>query len=183
MRAFVAIEIPETGVIDAIVGFQGELKETLADIKLVERQNLHLTVRFLGEITQAQAEQTKQLLRSLELPRTDVELAGAGAFPNVARPNVVWVGIDQHAAGVTTIANDVIQSLKGMGQTDDRPFSPHLTVARVRSSRGADKLEACIGLNSSRRFGRSSLLSIKLKSSVLTPSGPVYSDEGEFPLK
>lgn len=182
MRVFAALEVPGQ-VLDALAAFQGELFRTGADLKLVERENLHFTVRFLGEISEGDASEAKARLGSLSVKGELAEVRGAGAFPNLSGPRVVWAGIAKgDEEKVTSIARAVADSLAGIGEADTRPFVPHLTVARVRSGRNAAELSRAIRLSSDRPFGGVTFRELKLKSSRLTPEGPIYSDLGVFPL-
>lgn len=184
MRAFVALEIPSEHVLSKIVEFQQELSKCGADIKLVERQNLHFTVKFLGEVSEAEADEAGRRLERLGLSCVEVTVMGVGAFPSVTRPNVVWVGV---AAGgrelITHLAEDAIGALEGIGKEEQRGFQPHLTLARVRSGRNREALSSWVRRRSDVTFGTVRLSEIKLKSSVLTPRGPVYSDVGVYQLK
>jgi len=171
-------------VLDSMVRFQGEISGLGADVKLVERENLHFTVKFLGEINEAQASQACSRLSKLPLKRMTVEVRGAGAFPSVPRARVVWAGVaGENVRLVSSFASDVISALDGIGERDDRPFQAHITLGRVRSPRGLRELGDLLVRNSDRVFGTAELTELKLKSSVLTPKGPVYSDVGVFPLQ
>jgi len=182
MRAFVALEVPGT-VLESLVAFQGEIKEVGADLKLVERENLHFTVKFLGEITEAQAAQVKSRLLGLNLKGAEVEVRGAGAFPSPSSPRVVWAGVArQDEALVSSAAEAVISSLEGIGERDERPFRAHITLGRMRSQRNSRQLSELLAKNRDRVFGRARLGELKFKSSTLTRSGPVYSDLGAYPL-
>jgi 2'-5' RNA ligase len=182
LRAFVAIEIPNPAL-DSLVGFQEELRATGADVKLVERQNLHFTVKFLGEISESQAAEVGSRLGNLVLKGMDVEVRGAGAFPNPSRARVVWAGVSrEHEALVDPVAQQVIDSLEGIGEQDDRPFRAHVTLGRVRSDRNFHHLEQFLRENSDRPFGVVRLSHLKFKSSVLSPGGPAYTDLGDYPL-
>jgi 2'-5' RNA ligase len=183
LRAFVALEIPDPRILDALVGMQSQLKQTGADLKLVERQNLHFTVKFLGEISDSKASEADSRLKSLRLAGAEVEVKGVGAFPNSARPNVVWVGVArEHEGLVSSIAQPVIGALEGIGEPDRRPFEAHLTLARMRSRSGSESLTSVLRTNAERSFGVVRLTKLKLKSSNLTPRGPIYTDVGEYPL-
>jgi 2'-5' RNA ligase len=182
MRAFVALEVPRS-TLDLLASFQKELGAAGADLKLVERENLHFTVKFLGEISEAQAREADSRLRGLRLGALNVELKGVGAFPAPARPRVIWAGVSrEHESLFLPAATEVIRSLEGIGERDDRPFRPHLTLARVRSGRNVEELQGAIRRNADRSFGTARLESLKLKSSRLTPQGPVYTDLGEYRL-
>ena len=182
MRAFVAIEIP-VDVVDPLTQAQRELEATGADIKLVERENLHLNLKFLGELSDADASEAKSRLGRLALKSAEVAVRGVGAFPTIARPRVVWAGIaPEDEPLVIPIARGVISALEGIGERDDRPFRAHITLARVRSNRNVPQLTEVLHRFAGMEFGKVGLREIKLKSSTLTPSGPVYRDEGVYHL-
>jgi 2'-5' RNA ligase len=183
LRAFVALEISEPKVLDALVAFQLEMSRTGSDLKLVERENLHFTVKFLGEITETQAKDADSRLKRLHLSPAQVEVRGVGAFPNIGSPNVVWVGVPEAQEGlVVQIAKPAIEALEGIGESEHRPFRAHATLARLRSRREPRELASLLSANSDRDFGPLALKDLKLKSSVLSPSGPTYSDVGVYPL-
>ena len=183
MRLFVALDLPGP-VLDALVRFQRELTATGADIKQVERENLHFTVKFLGEVAEAAAAEAKSRLAALPLQGAEVELRGVGAFPDRLRPRVVWAGVSRaHSLLIEPIAKEVSAALEGIGESDTRPFQAHVTLARVRSPKNARGLSALIGEASEVSFGPVKLTELKLKSSRLTPAGPVYSDIGVYRLR
>lgn len=184
MRAFVALEIPSEQVLEELVRFQHEVAESGADLKLVERENLHFTVKFLGEISEEQARQADRRLAALTLHAVDITVRRVGAFPGGGRPRVVWAGVAQEEqAALSGLAASAIGALEGIGERDERGFQPHVTLARVRSERNRESLIALIRRNSEREFGRARLVELKLKSSVLTPRGPFYKDLGVYSLR
>ena len=163
---------------------EDELKQTLADIKVVEKENLHFTVKFLGEIPDSVVDEVDKRIGALALQRMEVDVRGLGAFPDVRRPRVVWAGVAPHdVAPVSKSGQQVIDALEGVGKSDERGFSPHITVARVRSPRNHDALAAVIRACSTRDFGRTAITALKLKSSSLTPNGPTYRDVREYALQ
>jgi 2'-5' RNA ligase len=183
MRAFVAIEIPNPQVMERLVALEKELEDTRADLKIVERENLHYTVKFLGEITDAQREEVDRRLRALKLAKASITAKGVGAFPSPSRPRVVWVGVAEgDSQKMDAIASPVIRALVGIGEQDDRPFQAHLTVARVRSGTNKQNLGRLLSEGRDRVFGPVEITEFKLKSSVLTPTGPIYSDVGVYSL-
>lgn len=184
VRAFLALEITDENVLDSMVAAQKALAEIGADLKIVERQNLHFTVKFLGDISDSQAKEVDSRLRKLTLRGSTVQVKGIGAFPNASRPNVIWVGVAQEDEGrVLPIAQPVIAALEGIGKEDNRPYRPHATIARVRSSRNIQSLAEVIHSNEYTVFGNTSISALKLKSSALTSSGPVYTDLQEYELQ
>ena len=184
MRVFVALDVPDPGVIDCIVALQHNLAAMRADLKLVERENLHFTVKFLREISESQAKEASSRLGSLKLSAADVTVMGVGAFPGFARPSVIWVGL---APGddvkVNPIAIAVRRALDGIGESDTRPYVAHVTIARVRSGRNRDALGTFLRENAGRNFGAVKLDRLRLVSSRLTPGGPVYTDLEVFSLQ
>ena len=183
MRAFVALEMSGP-VVDALTEFQGALSSTGADIKLVERENLHFTVKFLGEIPESAVEEVDGRMHGLALRRLEVSVRGLGAFPDLRRPRVVWAGVAaQDLPSVTSCGQQVIDALEGIGESDDRGFHPHITLGRVRSPRNVEALSSAIRENSAKEFGRSTISALKLKSSGPTPSGPIYRDVREYALQ
>ncbi|TLY05605.1 MAG: RNA 2',3'-cyclic phosphodiesterase, partial [Thaumarchaeota archaeon] len=119
-----------------------------------------------------------------ELGRAAVTLEGVGAFPSSVHPNVIWAGVAQADRGkIVPMAERVIAELRGIGEEDSRPFEPHITLARVRSAAKREALVSFLQLNATRKFGSAELTHLKLKSSELTPRGPVYADVGVYPLR
>lgn len=161
-----------------------ELKQTRADIKLVETENLHFTVKFLGEIPDSAIADVDARVRALALRKMEVNVRGLGAFPDVRRPRVIWAGVaSQDLGAVTSSGQRVIDALEGVGESDDRAFHPHITLARVRSPRNHEALAAVLRDYTTRDFGRTPITTLKLKSSSLTPSGPIYRDVKEYTLQ
>lgn len=161
-----------------------ELKATRADLKLVERENLHFTVKFLGEIPDSLVDEVDRRLRTLAMHRMEVDVRGLGAFPDVRRPRVVWAGVaPQDAKAISRSGQQVIDALEGIGESDERGFHPHITVARVRSPKNHEALVAVLRDCSTKEFGRTPITALKLKSSSLTPKGPTYRDIKEYALQ
>lgn len=161
-----------------------ELKQTRADVRLVERENLHFTVKFLGEVPESVVEEIDGRMRKLALRRMEVDVRGLGAFPDVRRPRVVWAGVSPHdMAPITSSGQRVIDALEGVGESDERGFHPHITVARVRSPRNVEALASLLRDYSAKDFGRTAITALKLKSSTLTPAGPSYRDIKEYTLQ
>jgi 2'-5' RNA ligase len=161
-----------------------ELKQTRADIKLIEKENLHFTVKFLGEIPDNMMEEIDKRIKTLALKKMEVDVRGLGAFPDAKRPRVVWAGVAPHdLAAVSSSGQQVIDALEGVGESDERGFHPHITLGRVRSPRNHEALVAVLRDCSTKDFGRTPITALKLKSSSLTPNGPTYRDVREYELQ
>ncbi len=183
MRAFLAFDLsPE--VIASLVRAQSELRDTRADVGVVAPENLHFTVKFLGDVSEDVVNTIDERVAGLGLTSFEATLAGLGAFPDLRRPRIVWAGVSQADEPVITErAQAVVEALDGIGKPDERDFLAHVTIVRVRSSRNVDALVAFTRQNGSRVFGRTKVESLKLKSSLLTPRGPVYTDVREYALE
>jgi len=176
IRSFIAVDMTDNAVLQRIVDCQTELARTGADLKLVEPENIHATLRFLGEVQAPLLDQVRRELAQLAFQPFTVELRGVGAFPNPRRPNVVWVGITKGGEELQGIFSRLEPRLRGLGFPADRKgFSPHITISRVKSGRNRDALYSSIMDLSDKEFGSMMVDSIRLKKSILTPKGPVYS--------
>ncbi len=180
---FVAVEFSNPETLERIYEFQRELLSTGADIKLVERENLHFTIKFLGELPEGVVREVDSRLRQIKFRQINVTILGVGAFPSLSYPRVVWAGVEDKEGDLNNLAGLVLGALSNIGQEEQRGFSPHLTLCRVKSGRNKEGLIRKIEENSRKLFGAAEIKEIKLKSSILRPSGPVYSDVGVYPLE
>jgi 2'-5' RNA ligase len=146
------------------------------DLKPVERENIHLTLKFLGNVSTAKLDEVKSSLSRLKFPPFSMEIKGAGAFPSLKRMNVVWVGIGDGWSQVELIYEQTEKLLSDVGfSRENRRFSPHITVARVRSPKKRDELGAFLSHLREESFGTFNAEHVRLKQSILASSGPKYS--------
>jgi 2'-5' RNA ligase len=179
MRIFVGIEITNNDITNSIKEFQEKVN---IDGKPVELQNLHFTLQFLGEISEEIAEKIIQSLKTIEFSSFDVNLEGIGAFPKPKFPRVIWVGTDEIGGNMLIrLSKKVEKVLEPLGFFSDKPFKPHITVFRIKKKIGdiSGELENHKMVN----FGVQKVSNIKLKKSVLTANGPIYSDLVEVNAK
>jgi 2'-5' RNA ligase len=176
IRSFIAVEVSDEEVMGRILSFQKSILDTNANLRLVEAENIHITLRFLGEIPASMVEKVSGGLKGIQFSPFEVDFRGVGVFPSLRRINVIWIGIHSGVVELIDVFNQIESRLKKLGfHPDTRGFRPHVTVARVRSSRNKDKLsEAILGMRN-KEFGTMLVDSVKLKKSVLTPRGPIYS--------
>ena len=176
MRSFIAVEVSDKEVMGRILTFQKAIADTNADLKLVEAENIHITLRFLGEIPASMVEKISGGLKKIQFSPFEVEFREVGVFPSLRRINVVWIGIHSGVIELIDIFNQIESRLKELGfRPDARGFRPHVTVARVRSARNKERLaEVILGMRDE-KFGTMLVDSVKLKKSILTPKGPIYS--------
>jgi len=176
VRAFLAFEIEEETVKKNLIGMQTRAMETGADLKLVEPENIHMTIRFLGDTTLNMADKIFVEMQKVQFKPFPVQLTGLGVFPSLSFPRVLWAGIAQGAEQLQSVVNQIEPKLQGLGFPPDRnPFSPHLTIARVRSPRNKPQLADLVAKNAKYDFGSVEARCLRLKRSELTPNGPIYS--------
>ena len=184
IRGFLAFDIQSDTVLNRLATSQNLLVQTGADVKLVEPQNIHITVRFLGNIIPALVEKIFEEMKKTQFGPFNVKIKGLGAFPNTQYSRVVWAGITTGADQVKSVFSQLEPRLRSLGFTpDNRGFSPHLTIARVRSGRNKQQLAEFITENANCEFGVFTAKCLRLKKSTLTPKGPIYSTLKEFCLQ
>jgi 2'-5' RNA ligase len=181
IRSFLAFDIENNMVLNRFSTTQNQLVQTGADLKLVEPQNIHITVRFLGNITPAMAETIFNKMKKIQFTPFTVQIKGLGAFPNPNYSRVIWAGITTGAEQLKNVFSQLEPQLRGLGFTpDSKGFSPHLTIARVRSGRNKQQLSQFLTENEDYEFGAINAKCLRLKKSDLTPRGPLYSTLKEF---
>jgi 2'-5' RNA ligase len=177
VRSFVAVDIEAQDVVRKIEEVQREVLKLGLDIKLVERENLHLTLRFLGEVPQSNVDAAIRALAQLRFSKFQIGLADVGVFPDLSRPRVLWIGVSQGVEKLRELADAVRKAVDRYAEhREDREFTPHLTIGRVKSGRNIDKLRELLGRYRGVEFGVVTVDKVKLKKSTLTPRGPIYSD-------
>lgn len=185
MRLFVALELPEAARAAAAQVLQS-LRPRGQGIKWVAPANLHLTLKFLGETPAAALEGVIQALAGALAgqPALDLELAGCGAFPQISRPQVVWLGLDGQVEGLAGLARGLEAALEPLGfAPEGRPFKPHLTLGRLRRGEKAPPAlsQALAGL-AARRGPAFTAARVGLMESTLTPQGPIYRQRAVWEL-
>jgi 2'-5' RNA ligase len=177
IRTFLAFDIGDQKIIRRLSNAQRMLVNSGANLKLVQPQNIHLTVWFLGDVQQSMISVIYQEIRQISFSSFQIELKGLGAFPKISYPRVVWVGIKKGIDKLKEITNQLEPRLKGLGFKRDRKgFSPHLTIARVRGGRNKFKLAEVIREMQDYEFGEHKVECLSLKKSDLTPRGPIYTN-------
>ena len=176
VRSFIAFDIEEPNVIENLVRVQSALLETGADLRIVKPENIHITVRFLGVIPPAMIDKIYGEMNKVVFSQFDIEIKGLGAFPDMRHINVIWAGIRRGANELRNIYYQLEPSLQRLGlRPDDKGFSPHLTIARVKSGKKRDELAKFIRDFENYEFGIVKARCLRLKKSILTPQGPIYS--------
>lgn len=181
MRLFIAVDIPEV-LKEKILEIEKQV-ESLADVKYVEKENLHYTLKFLGEVDEGEVENVVKKVKGVckSLKKFQIHAKGVGYFgsPNFIR--VVWIGCEEGKEELVEISKKLEDELSYI-RKDEFDFHPHLTIARPRNvedkKRFLEKLEELKNLD----FGKFTVDKIALKQSKLSPKGPMYSDYKIFEL-
>ncbi len=156
------------------------IKANLPDMKWVGQENLHITVKFLGEVKASSISKISSvaLKASRHLPAFNICLSNLGAFPNASRAKVLWWGLGEGATNVSSLFQTIDSALSLQGfSTDKKRFHPHITLARLRipSRLSIESFNSPSGLSFS-------CLKFQLYQSTLTPQGPIYNVIEEFKL-
>jgi len=181
IRSFLAFDIDNDEVRKRLASAQNRLVQTGADVKLVETENIHVTMRFLGDVSVGMVEKIFEEMKKTEFTPFNVQIKGVGVFPSLSYPRVVWAGITEGADQLRDVFSQLEPRLRGLGfAPDSKGFSPHLTIARVRSGRNKAQLADFVNKNASHEFGTIKAECLRLKKSALSPKGPTYSTLKEF---
>lgn len=183
MRLFIAVKISDE-IRAELADFVDQFLQFPGKVKWVEPHNLHLTLKFLGETDPKRLDEVRNAATKAAsgCGAFDISLSGCGAFPNIKAPRVFWVGILDDKKRLRSLAEGIDSNLAEYGfERESRPFSPHLTLGRVKEPTRMDSLKDAFALA---KFPTQSqrVSAIYLIESHLKPSGPVYKDVAEFAL-
>lgn len=181
IRSFFAFDIEDNRIVRRISEVQGMLTNTGADLKTVSTKNVHLTIRFLGDIPVSMVDGIYEEMKKIRFSPFKIEIRGLGAFPKLNYPRVIWAGIKRGADLLEDIFSQLEYGLIGLGfKKDYKGFSPHLTIARVRTGRNKARLVDLIMELEDYEFGIVNVDCLRLKKSDLTPRGPIYTNLREI---
>ena len=182
VRAFLAIDLDDDlkPKINKIIK---EFKQIDTRIKYVELANLHLTLKFFGDIDTNGLNLLEEKIDGVvsEAEPFNIKIKGCGAFPNKNRIKVIWVGIEDDAA-IRDLHDRLDKEFHKLGFDLDRKFSTHLTIGRTKSVKNKSQVKSTIEKFEDIDMGEMKVERISLKKSTLTPSGPIYEDIRVFEL-
>jgi len=185
VRAFAAIEVPDN-LRQTLWEGTAQTRAIYPQGKWVSPGNLHLTVKFLGDIDQDQVPSIGACLDDVcrrHHPFTIV-LGGVGTFPGGIRARVIWAGITSGGEETEHLAGDADQSLARLGfKPEDRPFRAHLTVARAGQVGVSDEVINALDRLRTMEWGRFAVERVVLMQSILRPQGPLYRALSHHPLR
>ena len=185
LRTFLAIDLPASLHSKFERNLQ-RFKRDIGGVSWVNQKNLHVTVKFFGETTDAQVAEIHQAVKPVlaGFSPFDVELRGLGVFPDARRPRTLWTGIGGDVDALTALVTQIDQAVISVGfpsslrasSSEEKPFRPHLTVARVKNDhrRVGEMLEASGAFTDAFCFGRFRVERVTLFRSDLQPGGSVY---------
>jgi 2'-5' RNA ligase len=178
MRAFICVELSEEAREELLKIIKEIEKSNLINAKFVEKENLHLTLKFLGEIDEGEVEGVKEKLKEIKLRKFKVKLGKAGFFS----PHFVKISfIELEGKEIFELQKQVEEVLSDLFAKERREWQSHVTLARVKSVRDREKFKEFIEKRDIKEI-EFEVKSFKLKKSILTGEKPVYSDLAEFKL-
>ena len=184
MRTFIAIELPE-GIKQGLAKVREQLKEGGADAAWTRPEGIHLTLKFLGEVPESKIPAIMSALTEAVrgTGQMRIEVAGAGAFPNVRNPRVLWIGVSGDLSALGRLQTAVEGAMAKLGfDPETRKFSPHLTLARIKYPRPRDNWQKVLEGVRDVKLGGFEADSVSLMKSELKPSGAVYTELGRVEL-
>jgi 2'-5' RNA ligase len=180
IRAFIAVPLPPM-VRSAIAKLIRFLQTTVEETKWTEPENLHITLKFLGDVSLNDLPEIIKAMKqtAAKVEPFDIEIAGCGAFPNWETPKTIWVGCEQNDdKDLSQLAETLETDFFNIGfAKEPRRFSPHLTLGRIKNHHSVDAIEI-----PHRSYGYCGVDEIILYSSELTKRGPIYDELAVVPL-
>ncbi len=176
MRAFLGIALSNE-VRAFLERVQEQLAASRADVKWVEPAHLHVTLKFLGEISETQRQMLEALLDRVAAGQAPfmAGLGDLGAFPSFDAPRVIWTGLTEGREQVIHIAERIEQDGSAIPlRREERPYTPHITLGRVRSSRWLQALSQCLRASLGTTPSPWRVNAVTLYQSTLDASGPTY---------
>lgn len=182
MRCFIAINL-DAAMKSGVDGVIRDLKKGDWDVGWIRAENLHLTLKFLGEVS---ADAMTRLEKGLSVAASgcdpfEMRLQGTGVFPDRKRPRIVWIDMIEPSGSLLKLQELIEISTESLGfAPEDRKFSPHLTIGRIKSARGKEELIKEIEALNDKDFGNIHVDGFSLMKSDLRPSGAQYTSLKEF---
>ena len=178
MRCFIAISLPDERKAE-ISGIQERLKTAGADVSWTRPEGMHLTLKFLGDLEE---KIISKIERSLDMAVDGIttftlSVSVVGIFPDMRRPRVIWIGLNEDGSNLIRLHKGVEEELRKTGfPTEERRFTPHITLGRLRSNKNKDRLFELIEEEKTAELGSFKVSEVHLIKSELKPSGAVYTE-------
>jgi 2'-5' RNA ligase len=182
IRSFIAIEIPED-IQDAMGRIQERLRSADVNVRWTQPHSIHLTVKFLGDVPDADIPKVCEVMKSVSSLRRPFELTacGLGSFPAKGAPRIIWVGFSGELDALAKLVDDMERGIAdGLGiPPENRAFHPHLTLGRVKSSRDAERLRKLMDQCDPAELGTFTAEGVTLFMSKLSRDGSIYTPMAE----
>jgi 2'-5' RNA ligase len=180
MRVFLAIDVPEA-IREQLANIQDELRPSAPSARWVAPDAIHITLKFIGEISEKRRDDIDEALADLAWKSMPVTVRGIGFFPGMRSPRVLWAGVE--CTTMAGLAEEVDSRLVHAGfDSEKRAFRGHLTLARTKGSRLENTLVTAAAPHEQKEFGSFQADRINLYQSTLKAGGSVYTKLKEFPL-
>lgn len=182
IRSFIAVDI-SADVRAALGAVTRALTRAGADARWVRPESMHATLKFLGDVEIPRLESVRDAVASATAGRSVMQMhvRGIGGFPSLSRPRVLWAGLQ--CPGLAELAGAIEVAIAKIGfEPEERPFNGHITLARLRSLRGWEKLSADVRAHADDEFGCVEVGAINVFRSILRPDGAVHSPLWTIPL-
>jgi 2'-5' RNA ligase len=177
IRTFIGVDIGEA-IRHRVVALQDKLAQAGTKVKWVEPENLHVTLLFLGEVEDREILNICRAVGETVAihPAFAMTIERVGSFPSPRRPRTIWVGVSQGTPELCTIYESLEAALLKLGcyRREERKYTPHITLGRVRSEGRADSLADALTANAGWQGGQIDVDEILVMSSELTAKGPIY---------
>jgi RNA 2',3'-cyclic 3'-phosphodiesterase len=176
IRTFIGVAL-DKAIRDRTVALQEMLGRTGTEAKWVEPENLHVTMLFLGEVDEREVANVCGIVSQVSAEHSSflMSVESAGCFPNARRPRILWVGVKEGAQSLCDLHDALEIPLQEWGyRREERKYTPHITLGRVKSDRSTDTLAAALVQHAGWKGGEILVRELHVMGSQLTPQGPVY---------
>lgn len=185
MRVFVAVELPGP-IAEHLEKVQNRLKGMLEGVRWVKPASIHLTLKFLGDTDSETIETLSRAVRKHTVSQRAItlSLAETGAFPDMARPRIIWIGLDGDRASLSGLQKRIEAEFEGLGYgREKRAFRPHLTLGRVKSPLGVvPGLKEAMEWKGAGEAPSFTVRGLTLFKSDLQPQGALYTPLERYPF-
>ncbi|MCX5837113.1 MAG: RNA 2',3'-cyclic phosphodiesterase [Deltaproteobacteria bacterium] len=185
IRAFLALDPPEE-ILREIARVQNRLQKLIhGDVRWVRPESIHLTLKFFGDISENAVANISAAAgkAAAAVGPFDLAIGGAGVFPDMNRPRIIWLGMNGDVVRLLTFQQELERALQEIGfPREERPFRPHLTLGRIKSPKGLIGLEEALGKGETHTAGRFVASGLSLFKSDLTPRGAIYTRLAGYPF-
>ena len=175
LRLFISVNIDSREITSEIANFQKMV--SFRGIKVVQPDLFHFSLHFLGDTPKEVVPEIENIFNSIEQAPFTITMKGSGVFPSLHNIKVLWIGVSSGATELTSLQKQFKQPLENLNfKTDSRPYTPHLTIGRVKFLNPESKktIQQAVREYQSVEFGSQEITNIHLMQSTLTPEGPIY---------